>query len=391
MHGLANRVYMTIHTTPWLADFVYSSARHLWRVRYWFRHKFAERFKVSAKELFKYRSLEPGSCLHTAVTNICNAKCVFCAYPKAVESGNLKTGVMSFDMFKKAADEWAKIGGGDLDLTPTVGDTLVDPGLIKKIDYAVNVAKIPKVVLTTNGILLNRNDFYKKLVDGGVKEIYISTQGTDPEVYKKIYGVDHYDEYLSGLKNLLEYNRSKGEPVFIGIRFRNAQTPGEIIRSRDFQEALKPYLGEKVRINFTVDYDNWGGTIKEEDLSGFMKMRKLPSKIDVPCVGLFSFVVRHDGQVRMCGCRFRTTDADDMVVGNLKEQSLEEIANSDRSWKIVDGFYNGKRPETCEGCTLYQPVTQKWFKSRVANADAYHAAAKAKSPEPLQPTSEQLA
>lgn len=384
MRAITNRIYMTIHTSPLLADLVYSWARPLWRIRYWLRHKSAKLNKVTPEEIYNYRSITPGSHLQTAVTNICNAKCVFCAYPRAVESGNLKTGVMSFDMFKKAADDWAAVGGGDLDLTPTVGDTLVDPGLVKKIDYAVNVAKIPKVVLTTNGILLNRNEIYKKLVDGGVKEIYISTQGTDPEVYKKIYGVDHYEEYLSGLKNLLEYNRSKGSPVFIGIRFRNAQTPGEIIRSKDFQEALKPYLGERVRINFTVDYDNWGGTIKEEDMSGFMRMRKLPAKVDVPCAGLFGFVVRHDGLVRMCGCRFRTTDNDDMVVGDLRENSLQEIANGDRAWNIIKGFYEGKRPETCEGCTLYLPITKKWFEHRVANAEIYGARAPKKSPpEPI--------
>jgi MoaA/NifB/PqqE/SkfB family radical SAM enzyme len=393
MHSLAQRVYMTVHTTPWLADFVYSSARHLWRVRYWIRHRMAEWRKVPLKEVFKYRSLGPGSHIQAAVTNICNAKCVFCAYPKAVESGQLKTGVMSFELFKKVADEWGHRGAGDFDLTPTVGDTLVDPGLIKKIEYAVNVAKVPKVVLTTNGILLDRNDFYKKLVDSGVKEIYISTQGTDPEVYKKIYGVDHYDEYLSGLKNLLEYNASKGSPVFIGIRFRNAQTPGDIIRSRDFHEVIRPHLGKNVRINFTVDYDNWGGTIKEEELSGFMRMRKLPSKVDVPCVGLFGFVVRHDGLVRMCGCRFRTSDNDDMVVGNVREQTLTEIAGGERAWKIVEGFYQGKRPETCEGCTLYQPITRKWLEGRTDAAAARNNVngAFASPPQTVESTDRQFA
>src|SRR4051812_549384 len=165
MRAITNRIYMTIHTNPVLADIVYNSARYLWRVRYWFRHKTANLWKVTAKDIQEHRGFQSGGHLQAAVTNICNAKCVFCAYPRAVESGNLKTGVMSFEMFKKIADEWAVIGGGDLDLTPTVGDTLVDPGLIKKLDYAVNVAKVPKVVLTTNGILLNRNEFYKKLVD----------------------------------------------------------------------------------------------------------------------------------------------------------------------------------------------------------------------------------
>ena len=34
---------------------------------------------------------------------------------------------MSFEVFKKAVDEWAALGGQSLDLTPVVGDPLVDP------------------------------------------------------------------------------------------------------------------------------------------------------------------------------------------------------------------------------------------------------------------------
>ena len=79
------------------------------------------------------------------MTNICNAKCSFCAYPKVVENKTLQTGVMSFDIFKKAVDEWAAVGGQNLDLTPVVGDPLVDPGVLDKVDYAVNRARIKNV------------------------------------------------------------------------------------------------------------------------------------------------------------------------------------------------------------------------------------------------------
>ena len=81
---------------------------------------------------------------------------------------------------------------------------------------------------------------------------------------------------MSGIRNLMEYNRSKGEPARIVVRFRNHEKPSQIIRSPDFKKNIQPYLSERVRINFTVDYDNWGGTIQPGDLSGSMRMRKLP-------------------------------------------------------------------------------------------------------------------
>ena len=271
---------------------------------------------------------------------------------------------MTFDIFKKAVDEWAAIGGDRLDLTPVVGDPLVDPGLLDKVDYAVNHARIKNVVLTTNAILLNRNDTYKRLIDLGIGNIYISTQGASQEAYEKVYGVKHYPEVISGIRNLLEYNRKKGEPTGIVIRFRNAEKPSQIVCAKDFIEHIKPFLSSKVRINFTVDFDNWGGTIMPADMSGFMKLRKLPPALNLPCQSLFSFVVRHDGNVRLCGCRLVRSDLDDLVVGNILNKSLTEISQSPQAWEIIKGFYSGQRPETCHACTLYRPINRQWFQTR---------------------------
>ena len=366
MSRISSFILKSIHGNGFLADLVYGTAQHTWKIKSWFSHTAANLTKISPEELRPYRGLSAASAVQTAVTNICNAKCVFCAYPQAVESGALQRGVMSFEVFKQAVDEWASLHGENLDLTPTVGDTLVDPGLIQKIEYAVHTAKIKNVMLTTNAILLNRNNLYQRLVDSGLKSIFISTHGTGRELYKQVYGVDHYDDVMSGLKNLFEYNRAQGCPVFIGIRFRNAQKPSEILNSEDFAKFIKPYLGDQVAVNFTVDYDNWGGAITEQDMLGHMRLRTLPLKVDAPCTGLFGFVVRHDGQVRLCGCRFKKSDTDDMIVGDLGKETLKQISEGERTWKIIEGFYSGQRPETCVGCTMYRPIDRQWLKQRMA-------------------------
>src|ERR1700722_1090268 len=264
------RIYHFVHTNGVAADFAYWSAYYVQNFFRSFQYKKFSKQHVTPEELFAHRHLEPSGYLVTGVTNICNAKCTFCAYPKVVANKTLETGVMSFEVFKKAVDEWAALGGQSLDLTPVVGDPLVDPGILDKVSYAVNQAGLKDVYLTTNAILINRNEAYKKLVDLGIAAIYISTQGASREVYEKIYGVKRYDEAMSGVRNLMEYNRSKGEPVRIVVRFRNHEKPSEIIHSPDFKKNIQPYLSERVRINFTVDFDNWGGTIKPEDMSGSM-------------------------------------------------------------------------------------------------------------------------
>jgi len=369
LRRLGWRIYHFVHTNGVVADSVYWGAYYVQNfLRGWQYKKFSRRH-VTPEELFAHRQMDPSGYLVTGVTNICNAKCTFCAYPKVVANKTLQTGVMSFEVFKKAADEWAALGGQSLDLTPVVGDPLVDPGILEKVDYAVNRAGLKDVYLTTNAILINRNDAYKKLIDLGIAAVYISTQGASKAVYEKIYGVKHYDEAMSGIRNLMAYNRSKGEPARIVVRFRNHEKPSEIIRSPDFKKNIQPFLSERVRINYTVDFDNWGGTIKPEDMSGFMRMRKLPPMLNVPCKNLFNFAVRHDGKVRLCGCRLTQSDNDDLVVGNIREKTLGEISRSDEAWSVIKGFYTGKRPETCVECTFYQPIDQRWLERRTQNND----------------------
>ena len=358
------RIYRFVHTNGMAADAVYWGAFHVQNLLRRFQYWWLSKRPVALEELWRHCHLEPSSALMANVTNICNARCSFCAYPKVVANKTLQTGIMSFDVFKKLVDEWATVNGQNLDLTPVVGDPLIDPGLLEKVDYAVNHARIRNVFLTTNAILLDRNGAYKRLIDLGIGGVSISTQGANREAYEKVYGVKHYNEVMSGIRHLLEYNREKGEPAHIVIRFRNAEKPSQIIRSKDFIQNIKPYLSEKVRINFTVDFDNWGGTIQPKDMSGFMRLRKLPPRLDIPCQALFGFAIRHDGSVRLCGCRFIRTDLDDLVVGNIREKSLEEISKGEEAWKIIKGFYFGKRPETCVGCSLYRPIDREWLRQR---------------------------
>lgn len=356
------RTYHFVHSNGLIADVVYGGGFQVERlIRRW-RYRSVSRNAVTPEELWSHRQFGLASGLITGVTNICNAKCSFCAYPKVVANKTLETGVMSFAIFQKAVDEWARLGGTQLNLTPVVGDPLVDPGLLDKLDYAVK--KGLRVILTTNAILLDKNDNYRQLIDRGIREIYISIQGTSKALYEQIYGVNHFDEAMSGIRHLLEYNRSRGEPIKIGIRFRNAEKPSEIIRSLEFKQYLKPYFSENVRVNFTVDFDNWGGTIKAEDLQGNMRLRQLPKQMNVPCINLFGIMVRHDGGVRMCGCRLVRNDRDDLVVGNMQETTIKELAESDQAWNIIKGFYAGQRPETCRDCTFYQPISRAWLASR---------------------------
>lgn len=301
--------------------------------------------------------------LYFGVTNICNARCVFCVYRKIVDKPEIKKGVMNFGIFKKALDEYLEMGGQSISLTPTVGDPLIDLRLIDKINYA-SQRGIKRIYFYTNGILLAKDDVYKKLIDSGTTQIEISTEGCDKEFFEKVYGVKLYDEFIKGVSLLLSYNKEKGEPVKISINFRSARKPSEVLGSPDFVKIIKPYLSKKVSYSFMIDYDNWGGEVKKEELVGVMKMRRRQAVCNIPCARTFDAMILFDGSVRLCSCRIKGKEFDDLVIGNILNDSLKNIYYGIKAKKLREDFFCGKKPEVCIDCSLYMPVSKKWFELR---------------------------
>ena len=363
--------YQLAHRWGWLCDLTYALARPVTRIRRVIHVKLTDMFPVSKEELYRYRDVGYMHSLTIGVTNICNAKCSFCAYPQVAGTEDLRAATMPFAMFKDVLGQWISMGHDRIDLTSTVGDPLVDSGLMEKIHYA-REAGIKMISFTTNGILLNKTDasgqpLYRRLIDGGVTEMYVSTEGTDPKLYKEIYGVDRYEAVISGIENLLKYNKEKGEPCYILIRFRNAERPSRILKSADFRRAILPYLSSRMRFNFTVDFDNWGGRITEAHLSPGMHMRSSAGTTSrQPCASLFGGTIQANGDYRMCGCRFKKTDRDALRLGSVLGGQLKAQSESDEAWKVVQAFYDGKRPESCQGCTFYQPITRAWLRGRAS-------------------------
>ena len=187
--------------------------------------------------------------------------------------------------------------------------------------------------------------------------------------------MDAYAQVIEGVRLFLDYNREKGCPVDVTLRFRNAQRPSEITRSADFQRVIKPHLNAKVRYNFKVSFDNWGGAITERDLVGQMRMKSPGSDIRVPCQGLFAYIVLPDGSLRLCGCRALGTLYDEMVIGQTRDHSLASLAASARAREVVRGFYEGVRPDVCKDCSVYIPVNRAWLKRRRCEAAAACAGA----------------
>lgn len=298
--------------------------------------------------------------LTLGTTNTCNARCVFCAYPKASDEGTLSRGTMPRELSLEAFRQWAEAGMKNVGIQPIVGDPLIDPLFIDRVRQAHCFDL--RVTTTTNGILLPR--FYGQMVDCGVDFTTVSIGGTTREWYKKVYQVDKYDEVIDGLRSFLEYNLTKGEPCEIRIGFRNAQPTREILQSMDYKRHIKPFLSRRVKIEWNADYVNWGGWIKKAEMPNGMSFRKLPPFMGRPCEGLRVLYLRWNGNVRSCGCAFIKNEDDEMIAGQFPRMSLREIAESNAVQAMMDGFYGdgSKRPEVCKTCTNYTPIYNRDLK-----------------------------
>jgi len=294
---------------------------------------------------------------HVATINYCNAKCNFCGQHKFKRP----SGLMSQETFEHIVDECLKMGIKEIDFTPPLGDPLLDDKIFDKVGYARKMG-IKTLSITTNGIKLNGHS-YRALVNG-FDNIRISLGGCTRDEYYKIYSVDKFDNVVTWILEMakyIEYLRKwslvNGHKKNILIFFRASSSWKEIKNSM-LMERLRPHIeAGYLKVEYTNFYDNWGGSVREEDMLGEMKMRAAKKKRGVPCQSLKQFFVEHSGNVRLCGCRFKDKEDDDLVVGNLTGNTLKNLLHPINLAKVYYRFKKGAElPDVCKDCTLYRPI-----------------------------------
>ena len=284
--------------------------------------------------------------LTVEVTNICNANCVFCGY----QFQERPTAVMSLGLFRQIVDQYAAIGGGMIELTPVVGDPLVDKGLEEKVGYARSVPEIGRLSFVTNGILLRRARF-EALAAAGVTHITISISGLDPKEYERVY---RSTAYRTVIDNLVDIAAS---PQFGRIEFALG------IRSDTwFAWRRSPDLARLKRLGYTrvgsmLFLDNWSGRIATAALPGAFLVRPPRGKKD-PCWMLYnSTTVLADGRMTACGCR-DLNGTSELALGSIQDQRLDAPWIDGRMEALRQRFRDGAPPDVCRDCRHYLPARE---------------------------------
>jgi len=311
---------------------------------------------------YQYKELPRKAIFNTV--NICNADCVFCAYQyKRDESLT-----MDNQIFQEFARQYAKLNPrGWITLSPTVGDPLVDTDLFDKIKILKEISS-PRVQFYTNGILLKKKGNIDKILASPLDKLIISFPDFNEQEYRKIFRTKHYRISLEGINELLVKHKELGSPLTISLNLRPARSIDLIKEEYDFKTYIQPYLSSRVVLSYMKSFDNWTGLIKPGDLPpGMVLNEDIKRETPIPCRRLFDIMFLATGDIKLCGCRFNGTLFDDLIIGNIKENTIEEIWFGEKAMKIREKFVDYEYPSVCTDCSLYKPVLFHQVFSRKKN------------------------
>lgn len=292
-------------------------------------------------------------------TNLCNARCPYCAYRFSKKPKK----TMSLELYEKVIKQYDSLGGGGINLTPTIGEPLLDKTIIDKIKMTKKHPNISNILFYTN--LLNLNNFdVKELLSSGINRISISTAIGSKEMYSRLFGVDKYDLMFANLIKLLEENKDLKNPVNIILALRFDKT-FDVANNGDYKRILGLIDRKKItQLPNERGYDNWGGVIGKKDLPEKAIFRQSKSERIQPCRELYRRInILADGEVNFCICRDFNYE---MTIGNINSDSLLDIWRGNGLKKLRNDWKAGRNiPEICRNCSNYRPLSKFLEKSRI--------------------------
>ncbi|WP_202320646.1 radical SAM/SPASM domain-containing protein [Archaeoglobus neptunius] len=262
------------------------------------------------------------------ITLKCNLKCQHC-YVKQ------KDVFMDFETFKKAVDDFYRLGG--LKLIISGGEPLLHPEIFRFLEYS---RKYPlRVVLLTNGYLINKETALKisELVD----EVQISLDGL--KGHKKLRGL--------GWEKVAENIRLLSEITDVSVSTMITKY------NVDEFEKMRKLLEKTKIIRWSIDVP----TTEKELIPSEIEIRKIMTDygfgdlghVSSPgyCCGAHYCEINADGSVKKCGFF-------DESVGNVREGLEVSWSRLKRNhiWKIEDLKCSCSFMDDCRGGCRYRAL-----------------------------------
>ena len=287
-----------------------------------------------------------------------------------------------------------------------------EPLMNKDLLNIIGLAKSRGVIVDffTNAVLL-KEDKARALVDMGVDEIVVSFDGGTRETYERVHEKAKFDTVLNNLKTLDKLRKKMGANKprlainFIAMNLNFHELPllvelaaGFGVSSIDVKPLViyefmsdmhaerRSYDPEKddglisevnklaALKNIEVHFDQYYASRNRPGVAGTCQVEeerpeKLKTREDLICFQPWkTFYVRSDGNVKPC-CFYW----DESFVGNLYENSPEEIWNGPEYRRIRESISKGIYPEGCQHCCEFnnrpKHDNSKYFHGKVIEGE----------------------
>ena len=269
--------------------------------------------------------------IYIEITNVCNLKCTFCPDTKR------KKEFMEVESFKKIISKIKKYT--NLITLHIKGEPLLHP----KFDEIVKNSEIP-INVTTNGTLLLQNK--EALSNKMIRQINISLHSLD-----KNSGMNT-KEYIEKIFEAIDYICEKNSNIYISYRLWNLKTINENSQNYEILKALESKykvenIIEKARENMFIKLDE--NIFLNQDIEFEWPSLDTTSEENMgTCYGARQQLgILVNGDVVPC-----CLDQDGVIeLGNIFEQNLDEILDSERAKNMVKGFCENRVvEELCKKC-----------------------------------------
>ena len=267
------------------------------------------------------------------LSSYCGANCVCCPH----EHFPLKDRNMDYGLFVKCVDDAVAHGAISIDIC-LMGDALLDPGIEQKLQYCRETYPDLKIYCSSTAQTATP-EFVSKYID----TLQISMYGMTKEVYEKVHrGGLKFEKTMANIEGILAL--PDGKRPYISMVFLLLEENSH--QMEEWKAKWEP-LADEILIWRT---HNWAGRYavhvptKEELKSAKSCCRPFGGDL---CIWV-------NGDVTVCCFSEDKT----LVVGNMYEQSLEEIFFGERMKKIQQIHRDGAFHQCglpCEKCDQIFP------------------------------------
>ncbi len=275
--------------------------------------------------------------IYLEISNICNVQCSFCP---VVEKDKKLMDIIEFESILKEVAPLAEIICLHL-----LGEPLAHPKFLEIL--AICEKYNTQIDLTTNGLLIKR--YSERIINAKcIRQVNFSLQ-----VFKDNFPDRDIEPYLLPIFEFAKSAHEIRPALYTNFRLWNQQS-----NESDNEDI---FIKIESFFNIIINRNIETGAIKSKNIWNRLYLH-FDSRFEWP-----SFLLPHQGTQGRChgAVNHIGIHADGSVVpccldkdaainlGNVKEQSLSDILNSERFIKMRDGFLNGVRVEEfCQHCTF---------------------------------------